>query len=228
LEAKTKAIALISGGVDSLVSLAVAYSHYTVSALHVRYGQRAQDREQQSFTAIADHYEIENRLICDLDALRHIGGSSLTDTAIPVSEAQPASSDIPTSYVPFRNTHFLSIAVSWAEVIGASTIIIGAVAEDSSGYPDCRREFYDAFDKLIEVGTKPETKIRIITPVIHLSKKDIILEGIRLNVPFELTWSCYRNTSKACGTCDSCMLRLRALQQAGIRDPIDYEKRPAY
>ncbi|MFC1728872.1 7-cyano-7-deazaguanine synthase QueC [candidate division KSB1 bacterium] len=223
-----KAVALVSGGLDSLVSLAIAHSTVSVSALHIRYGQRTQDREERAFHDIADHYSIQERLVCNPDSLSKVGGSSLTDTHIPVSQADLDNTDIPTSYVPFRNAHFLSAAVSWAEVIGAAQIYIGAVAEDSSGYPDCRREFYNAFEKLIETGTKPETSITIITPIIHMRKKEIILKGIELDAPLHLTWSCYRNTEKACGRCESCALRLRAFQRAGIPDPADYVIRPDY
>jgi len=223
---KKKAVALVSGGMDSLVSLAIALESYETALLHVVYGQRTRERELRAFHAVAEHYGIDNRLVCTTDALQQIGGSSLTDSSIPVTKADPNAHEIPASYVPFRNAHFLSIAVSWAETAGASAVIIGAVAEDSSGYPDCRRAFYDAFEKLIETGTKPDTRIRIVTPVIHLRKKEIILRGVALNAPLELTWLCYRNTGKACGTCDSCALRLRAFREAGIPDPIDYETRP--
>jgi len=223
---RAKAVALVSGGMDSLVSLAGIIRTHDVAALHVRYGQRTEKRELKAFQDITDHYGISQRLVCTADTLHEIGGSSLTETAIPVSEALLDDTNIPTSYVPFRNAHFLAAAVSWAEVIGADTVCIGAVAEDSSGYPDCRREFYDAFEKLANIGTKPETKIRIVTPVIHLRKKDIVLKGIELGAPLHLTWSCYRDSDTACGTCDSCALRLRAFREAGIEDPIPYKTRP--
>lgn len=218
-----KAIALVSGGMDSLVTLAFACRDYEVSAFHAQYGQRTEEREMRAFTEIADHYTIAKRLVSRITTLSQAGGSSLTDRSIPVSDADPNTPGIPTSYVPFRNAHFLCGAVSWGEVIGASTLFVGAVAEDSSGYPDCRREFYDAFERLIDVGTRPETNIRIITPVIHMKKKDIILNGLELGVPFHFTWSCYRNSTKACGNCDSCELRLRAFREAGIADPVEYE-----
>lgn len=223
LEGKKKAVALVSGGMDSLVTLAIAKEKFHVALLHVSYDQRTVDREKQAFQEIADHYGLQERLITRAALLGQIGGSSLTDNSVPVAEANLNSLDIPSSYVPFRNAHFLSCAVSWAEVIGASVIFVGAVAEDSSGYPDCRREFYDAFEQLVETGTKPETVISIITPIIHLKKRDIILKGAELNAPFHLTWSCYRNSVKACGTCESCVLRLRGFKQAGIEDPIEYE-----
>jgi len=141
-----------------------------------------------------------------------------------VTDADLDSREIPTSYVPFRNANMLSIAVSWAEVIGATAIYIGAVAEDSSGYPDCRPEFYEAFQKVIDTGTKPDTHIEIRKPIIHLSKAEIVKKGIELNAPLHLTWSCYRSEDLACGTCDSCALRLRGFSQAGVADPIAYEK----
>lgn len=211
---------------DSCVTTAMAQLDYDVALLHVDYHQRTSSREQQSFQAIADHYQVSRRWITTLDHLRTIGGSSLTDPHIEVSAADLNASKIPTSYVPFRNAHLLAIATSWAEVMGASRIFIGAVAEDSSGYPDCRREFYDAFERAIEIGTKPETHIRIETPVIAMRKSEIVRKGIELKAPLHLTWSCYRNTEVACGECDSCALRLRGFQQAGVEDPIPYIRRP--
>jgi 7-cyano-7-deazaguanine synthase len=218
-----KAIALVSGGMDSLVTLAAARVDYEVSAFHAQYGQLTEERELRAFTEIADHYTISERLVSRITTLHQVGGSSLTDRSIPVSAADPDAPDIPSSYVPFRNAHFLSSAVSWGEIIGATALFIGAVTEDSSGYPDCRREFYDAFEQLIDIGTRPETNIRIITPVIHMKKKDVILKGLDLGAPFHLTWSCYRNSKKACGNCDSCELRLRAFREAGSTDQIEYE-----
>ena len=157
-----------------------------------------------------------------IEYLAKIGGSSLTDENIAVTEADLESKEVPTSYVPFRNANMLSIATSWAEVIGANAIYIGAVAEDSSGYPDCRPEFYDAFQHTINTGTKPDTHIQIRTPIIELSKAEIVKKGIELNAPLHLTWSCYRSSTQACGTCDSCALRLRGFAQAGIKDTITY------
>jgi len=169
--------------------------------------------------------------VVSLEHLRLIGGSSLTDHAMPVPlhgtlPPSPVPSAIPTTYVPFRNAHLLSIAVSWSEVIHATTIYIGAVEEDSSGYPDCRETFYQAFDKVIELGTKPETRVTIATPLIHMKKSEIVREGARLHAPFHLTWSCYQNSDKACGRCESCLLRLKGFDEAGIRDPIPYEAVP--
>jgi len=219
------AIVLVSGGMDSCVTAAIAARECEELAfLHVSYGQRTEPRERQAFNDIADHYNIEQRLDVSIEHLAKIGGSSLTDERIAVSEADLASKEIPTSYVPFRNANMLSIAVSWAEVIDANAIYIGAVAEDSSGYPDCRPEFYEAFQRVIDIGTKPETRIEIRTPIIHLNKAEIVRKGIELNAPLDLTWSCYRSETLACGTCDSCALRLRGFQQAGVDDPIEYEK----
>jgi len=219
------ALVLVSGGMDSCVTAAIAARDADELAfLHISYGQRTEPRERQAFNDIADHYNIEQRLDVSIEHLAKIGGSSLTDERIAVSEADLASKEIPTSYVPFRNANMLSIAVSWAEVIDANAIYIGAVAEDSSGYPDCRPEFYEAFQRVIDIGTKPETRIEIRTPIIHLNKAEIVRKGIELNAPLDLTWSCYRSETLACGTCDSCALRLRGFQQAGVDDPIEYEK----
>lgn len=190
--------------------------------LHVNYGQRTERKELSCFEALADFYGAARRLVVDMRHLAIIGGSSLTDTRIDVTPAHLDAVEVPTSYVPFRNAGILSIAVSWAEVIGAGTIAIGAVEEDSSGYPDCRAIFYDAYQRVIELGTRPETEIRLETPVIDLSKGEIVASGLKLGAPFDLTWSCYRDEQAACGTCDSCALRLRGFAAAGAIDPIPY------
>lgn len=216
-------ICLVSGGMDSCVTAAIAAGDLDELAfLHVSYGQRTEVRERKAFNDIADHYRVEKRLDFSIEYLASIGGSSLTDEGIAVSKADLEAKEIPTSYVPFRNANMLSIATSWAEVIGATAIYIGAVAEDSSGYPDCRPEFYQAFQKAIDAGTKPDTHITIRTPIIHLSKAEIVKKGIELNAPLHLTWSCYRSEDLACGTCDSCALRLRGFERAGMKDPISY------
>jgi len=217
------AICLVSGGMDSCVTAAIAKSENdAIAFLHISYGQRTERRERKAFGDIADFYAVEKRLDVSIEYLARIGGSSLTDDAIEVTEANLESKEIPTSYVPFRNANMLSIATSWAEVLGASRIYIGAVAEDSSGYPDCRPQFYEAFEKAIDAGTKPETRIQIRTPIIHLSKAEIVRKGIETGAPLHLSWSCYRSEDLACGTCDSCALRLRGFAQAGERDPIAY------
>ena len=219
----TLAVCLVSGGMDSCVTAAIAREqNEELAFLHVTYGQRTAARERRAFEEIADFYEVPRRLVVSLEQLARIGGSSLTDTSIPVSEADLSSKEIPTSYVPFRNAHMLSAATSWAEVIGAEGIYIGAVAEDSSGYPDCRPEFYEAFQRAIDAGTRPETRVRVRTPVIQMRKAEIIRRGLELGAPLELTWSCYRAEALACGTCDSCALRLRAFKEAGVADPIPY------
>lgn len=216
-------VVLVSGGMDSCVTAAIARAENPdLAFLHISYGQRTEVRERQAFNDIADHFRVDRRLDVSIEHLAKIGSSSLTDENIEVSEADLASKEIPTSYVPFRNANMLSIAVSWAEVIGASAIYIGAVAEDSSGYPDCRPEFYGAFQKVIDTGTKPETLIEIRTPIIHLTKAEIVRKGIELHAPLDLTWSCYRSNDIACGRCDSCALRLRGFSQARINDPIPY------
>ena len=210
---------------DSCVTTALAKrENDEIALLHVSYGQLTERRERRAFNDIADFYAVEKRLEVSIEYLAKIGGSSLTDAAIEVSEADLESDEIPTSYVPFRNANMLAIATSWAEVLGANLIYVGAVAEDSSGYPDCRPEFYRAFEKTIEVGTKPDTNIKIVTPIIHLSKAEIVKKGIELNAPLDLSWSCYRNEDQACGTCDSCALRLRGFALAGEVDPIEYQE----
>jgi len=208
---------------DSCVTAAIANQESeSLAFLHISYGQRTENRERKAFNDIAEFYGVEKRLDISIEHLAKIGGSSLTDKNIAVTEADLQSKEIPASYVPFRNANMLSIATSWAEVLGAGAIYIGAVAEDSSGYPDCRPVFYEAFQKAIDAGTKPETHIQIRTPIIHLSKAEIVKKGIELNAPLYLSWSCYRNEDLACGTCDSCALRLRGFEQAGVTDPIPY------
>src|SRR5215470_2389110 len=235
---KASAIVLLSGGMDSCVCSAEAIARHgsdRVVLLHAGYGQRTQARERRAFTDIADFYSIpkDHRLIVQLDHFRAIGGSALTDQTIAVPEnqlhapASPNESEIPVTYVPFRNAHFLSVAVSWAEAIGANSIYIGAVAEDSSGYPDCRPEYYRVFQELIRVGTRPETHIEMVTPVIGMRKSEIIRRGIALGAPLHLTWSCYQSQDAACGVCDSCLLRLKAFSESGNPDLIPYRKRAA-
>jgi len=225
---KPVAVVLVSGGMDSCVTAAIAAEEYAVAFLHINYGQRTEARELQAFRSLADHFSAGHRLVVSMEHLSKIGDSSLTDCNIPVSAAALHSNDIPTSYVPFRNANILSVAVSWAEVIGATAIFIGAVEEDSSGYPDCRKEFYGAFNAVIRTGTKPTTSIEIVTPVITMSKAEIVLRGVALGAPLHLTWSCYQNEDVACGVCDSCALRLRGFQSAGLEDPIPYVHRPQY
>ena len=220
---KKLSICLVSGGMDSCVTAAIARAESDETAfLHVSYGQLTERRERKAFNDIADFYGVEKQLDISIEHLAKIGGSSLTDSGIEVTEADLESNDIPTSYVPFRNANLLSIAASWAEVIGAERIYVGAVAEDSSGYPDCRPEFYEAFEKAIEAGTRPETRIRIETPIINLRKSEIVKKGTDLGAPLHLSWSCYRSEDLACGTCDSCALRLRGFAEAGETDPIAY------
>jgi len=221
----SKAIVLVSGGMDSCVTAAIAAKENDELAfLHISYGQRTEARERRAFNEIADHCGVKDRLDVSIEYLARIGGSSLTDASMEVAEGDIESKEIPTSYVPFRNANMLAIATSWAEVIGATGIYIGAVAEDSSGYPDCRTEFYEAFQKTIDTGTKPETRISVRTPIIELSKAEIVRKGIDLDAPLHLTWSCYRSEDLACGTCDSCALRLRGFERAGVEDPIPYRR----
>ena len=226
--ARERAVALVSGGMDSSVTLAVAHREYEVAALHLRYGQRTEGREERAFHALADFYGVSSRLVVPMHHLSQIGGSSLTDHSIAVSPADLRSHAIPTSYVPFRNASFLAVGVSWAEVLGASAVFIGAVEEDSSGYPDCRGEFFAAFERAVAAGTRAGTAIRIVAPVLHLSKADIVRKAIMLGVPLQLTWSCYQREDQACGLCDSCALRLRGFQRAGVDDPLPYVTKPQY
>ena len=214
----------MSGGLDSCVTAAIAYQEgYHLSFLHVNYGQRTEVRELKAFRDIANHYRVSEHLVADIGYLKEIGGSSLVDKSIAIEKNQhlPGTS-IPSTYVPFRNTHLLAIATSWAETIRAETIFIGAVEEDSSGYPDCRSTFFSTFNQLIKDGTRPETHITIRTPLIKLTKKDIVLKALELEAPLHLTWSCYERSRKACGVCDSCILRLRGFKGAGVKDPIPY------
>lgn len=220
---KNLAVVLLSGGLDSCVTMAIARESHNIAMLHVGYGQRTQTREYNSFRSIARFYNIpETRILAiELDFLRKIGGSSLTDHNMPVDKDN-TDAGIPTSYVPFRNTHLLSIAVSWAEAIKADSIYIGAVQQDNPDYPDCRAEYYEAYNKLVEVGTKPSTNIKVITPLLKMSKSEIVKKGIELAAPLQLTWSCYERNDKACGCCQSCRLRLMAFEEAGVKDKIHY------
>lgn len=228
----SRAIVLLSGGMDSCVTMACAINDgHQVFALHVNYGQRTQDRELQSFNEICDAYGVDKRLVVDISHLAAIGGSSLTDRTIDVAPSAldqtgvaHNSGAVPTTYVPFRNANILAIATSWAEVVKAEALYIGAVEEDSSGYPDCREVFFRAFEDVINTGTKPDTRIRIVTPLVHLRKSEIVQLGTQLGAPLLSTWSCYTNQDVACGVCDSCALRLRGFEEAGMQDPIPYAR----
>ena len=219
---EAQAIVLLSGGMDSCVCATLASRDSKTAALHVSYGQRTETRERKAFDQICDRLGIEHRLAVRNEVLRTIGGSALTDTSIKIPESQHIGVEIPVTYVPFRNAHFLSAAVSWAEVIGAQKIFIGAVEQDSSGYPDCRPAYYQAFNEVIRAGTR-DGNIEIITPLIGMRKFEIVRLGLELGAPFDLTWSCYSRETSACGVCDSCVLRLRAFQEAGAEDPIAYQ-----
>ena len=220
---KNLSIVLVSGGMDSCVTAAISSLEHEMAFLHVNYGQRTEKRELKAFNDIADYYKVKKRLVADIGYLKEIGGSSLTDEKIEIEQSrQTNTTEIPSTYVPFRNTHILAIATSWAEVIGAEKIFIGAVEQDSSGYPDCRPVYFKAFNKLVKEGTKPDTHIVIETPLINLRKNDIVLKGVELKAPLHLTWSCYKSNNSACGRCESCILRLRGFKEAGVEDPIDY------
>jgi 7-cyano-7-deazaguanine synthase len=215
------AVVLLSGGMDSCVCAALAVRDHEAAAVHVSYGQRTEERERRSFLAICDRLKIREKLLVRNEALRAIGGSALTDTSIAIPRAEAVGQSIPVTYVPFRNAHFLSVAVSWAEVLGAEKVYIGAVEPDSSGYPDCRPAYYKAFNEVVKAGTK-DAQIEIVTPLIAMRKVEIVRLGLELGAPFDLTWSCYSREDRACGVCDSCVLRLRAFEQAGQNDPIPY------
>jgi len=215
------AVVLLSGGMDSCVCAALAARDHEAAALHISYGQRTEARELQSFHAICDRLRIRTRMAVRNEVLKAIGGSALTDENIAVPESRTLGHGIPVTYVPFRNAHFLSAAVSWAEVLGATKIYIGAVEQDSSGYPDCRPAYYEAFNRVIGAGTR-EGKIEVVTPLISMRKAEIVRLGLELGAPLDLTWSCYSREDRACGVCDSCTLRLRAFQDAGAIDPLPY------
>lgn len=220
---KEIAVVLLSGGMDSAVCAALAKkSGYEIAALHLNYGQRTEIKELECFNNLCEHFDVQHRLIVDVTHLSKIGGSSLTDMKIDVPIANLESNEIPPTYVPFRNANILAIGVSWAEVINARYIYIGAMEQDSSGYPDCRKTFFDSYNEMLKLGTKPDTKIDIITPIINNTKEDIVRIGTELGVPFSYTWSCYKNDDEACGVCDSCALRLRGFSKMGIVDPIKY------
>ena len=218
---RSRAIVLLSGGMDSCVCAALAARDHDAAAVHVSYGQRTEERERQSFLAICQRLKIHDKLMVRNEALRAIGGSALTDDAIAVPTSDEVGQSVPVTYVPFRNAHFLAVAVSWAEVLGAEKVYIGAVEPDSSGYPDCRPAYYKAFNEVVKTGTK-DGFIEIVTPLIAMRKTDIVRLGLELGAPFDLTWSCYSREDRACGLCDSCVLRLRAFAAAGVQDPIPY------
>jgi 7-cyano-7-deazaguanine synthase len=228
---RTRAVVLLSGGMDSCVCAALAARDHEAAAVHVSYGQRTEHRELRSFNGICDRLGIRDRLVVRNEALRAIGGSALTDPDIAVPETHDAGrglpAGVPVTYVPFRNAHFLAVAVSWAEVLGATKIYIGAVEPDSSGYPDCRPEYYRAFNEVVKTGTKEGT-IQVVTPLIAMRKAAIVTLGLELGAPFDLTWSCYQREDRACGVCDSCVLRLRAFREAGADDPIPYAEAAAH
>jgi 7-cyano-7-deazaguanine synthase len=222
----SRAVVLLSGGMDSCVCAALAARDHRAAAVHVSYGQRTELRERRAFEGICDRLGITDRLVVRNEALRAIGGSALTDASIGVPEGHMIGGGVPVTYVPFRNAHFLAVAVSWAEVLGAGKVYIGAVEQDSSGYPDCRPEYYRAFNEVVRAGTK-DGLIQVVTPLIAMRKFEIVRLGLELNAPFDLTWSCYQREDRACGVCDSCILRLRAFREAGAEDPIPYAESAA-
>ncbi len=221
-----RSVVCLSGGMDSCVTATLAARETAAYGIHFSYGQRTEARELVSARAVAERLGLRQFLPLRVDLFRIIGGSALTDSSIAVPDAGPAEAigaAIPVTYVPFRNAHFLAAAVSWAEVLGASRVYIGAVEQDSSGYPDCRPAYYEAFQGLIRTGTR-DGSIEVVTPLIHLSKTEIIRLGLECNAPLELTWSCYKDAQSACGVCESCVLRLRAFSAARVPDPIPYQK----
>jgi 7-cyano-7-deazaguanine synthase len=223
------AVVSLSGGMDSCVTAALAVeAGFELALLHGDYGQRTETRERKAFSDIADFYAVPStrRLVVDFGGLRAIGGSALTDSSIPLPVGDLDRTGIPASYVPFRNAHLLSACVSWAEVLAARAIFVGFVEEDSSGYPDCREAFLRSFELTANLGTKPETKLAIHAPLLHLRKAEIVRRGQAVDAPLHLTWSCYQGEEKACGQCDSCLLRLRGFKEAGLADPIPYSGFP--
>jgi 7-cyano-7-deazaguanine synthase len=224
---RLRAVVCLSGGMDSAVCGALAARDYEAYAIHFSYGQRTERRELESARAVAEALHFSQFLPLTIDIFRQIGGSALTDVSIDVPDApetEPIGEFVPVTYVPFRNAHFLAAAVSWAEVLGAKKVLIGAVEQDSSGYPDCRPAYYEAFQQLIRTGTR-EGDIEVVTPLIHMRKSGIVQLGLELSAPLHVTWSCYSGEQEACGVCDSCALRLRAFAQAGVEDPIPYRTR---
>ncbi len=219
---KPLSVVLASGGLDSAAAAAMAASDGALALLHANYGQRTEARELKAFHAIAEHYRACERLVIELGHLRRIGGSALTDTSIDVPKGELEREGVPVTYVPFRNAHLLAAAVSWAEVLGAGRVYIGAVEEDSSGYPDCTEPFFSAFAGAVRAGTRPETTIEIKAPLLKMTKGEIVRTAIELGAPLELTWSCYKDEELACGECDSCLLRLKGFRDAGVKDPIAY------
>jgi len=218
------AVVLLSGGMDSCVAAAMTRETHDLALLHLSYGQRTEERERRAFRDIAAHWKVARTLESRLDHLKAIGGSALTDAGRDAVNARRADSDIPDTYVPFRNTHLLSLAASWGEVLGAGRLVIGAVQEDGSGYPDCREEYFRAFEEVLRLGTRPETRLEVSTPLLHLSKGEIVRAGVKASAPLHLTWSCYTGLDRACGRCESCRLRLKGFAEAGVADPIPYDR----
>ncbi len=223
-EATSRVVVLLSGGMDSCVTAALAAQTYEVYALHASYGQRTQERERKAFREVANSIGAAKTMEVDLGVLAQIGTSSLVDSSQPVPVAEPLRGEIPSTYVPFRNGVLLAVAAAWAESVGANKIFIGAVAPDTpQGYPDTTRVFFDAFERAIALGTKPETEISIEAPLVNMSKTEAVKKGMEIGAPLELTWSCYRDGDSACGVCLSCKSRIKAFSEAGVRDPVEYK-----
>jgi len=219
-----KAVCIISGGMDSALSAKIAQEEgYEIIALHFNYGQRTETKELACFRKITDAMNISDSYEIDLPFFEQIGASALTDKSIEVPTGG-LEEGIPVTYVPFRNGIFLSIAASVAEKHGAEALFIGVVEEDSSGYPDCRESYIMQMEKAINLGTKDETHIEIKMPLVHMKKSEIVAKSLELGVPLEYTWSCYQSEDEACGVCDSCRLRLKGFEEAGVKDPISYVK----
>ncbi len=221
------AVVLVSGGMDSAVTLCLAAREHELALLHATYGQRTAARERRAFEGLADRFGVppDRRRVLDIAFLARLGGSALTDPSLPVpvdGAVEHTASGLPVTYVPFRNAHLLAAGVSWAETLGARAVFIGAVEEDSSGYPDCRESFLRAFERAARLGTGLGEAISIVAPLVHMTKGEIVRTGAALGAPFELTWSCYQEEQEACGRCESCRLRLKGFREAGLRDPIPY------
>jgi len=222
---KPLAVVLLSGGMDSLTTAGLAtFEGLDLALIHFNYGQRTEEAELRAFGRIADHFAVprERRLVVHTNFFSQVGASALTDASVAVPRADLASKAIPVTYVPFRNAVLLSMAVAWAETLGARFVYYGAVSQDSSGYPDCRPEFVEAFNELAKVGTRPETRVKVRAPLVNQTKAEIVKAALEMGLPLEATWSCYARNDRACGVCDSCALRLRGFEQAGVPDPIAY------
>lgn len=218
-----KAVCILSGGMDSTLASYIAKNEgYEIIAVHFNYGQRTEKKELEAFREITSLLEVHEKYEINIPFFTQIGASALTDSSLEIPTGG-VEAGVPITYVPFRNGIFLSIATAIAEKHGAKALFIGVVQEDSSGYPDCTDTFIDKMENAMNQGTKEETQLEIITPLVHMSKAQIVTKALQLGVPLEKTWSCYANEEKACGVCDSCRLRLNGFALAEATDKINYQ-----